>query len=138
MEKILFLMALTGSALYLVERFVAALIAMTSKPTVVTKPQAAKAEPVKKEPSLETAKGSDELKTLIELLSAQNEEISKLSKVVADTSARLTALETAKVRTPRKAASKALAPAPHAEPENPATGYEGLPPVIAGGFEPVH
>ena len=141
-EKILFLMALAGSAVYLLEWLVTKVQAMFPKrPAVipVTKSQKLE-ESSKKEPSLESPTKPDDLKALIELLAAQGEEMANMSRLIAEANDRLAALETPKTKATRKAPAKAtsLAPGLGALPPAPDTeGYGALPPVT-GGFEPVH
>ena len=104
-EKILFLMALAGSAVYLLEWLAARVQAMFPKrPAVipVTKSQKLE-ESSKKEPSLESPTKPDDLKALIELLAAQGEEMANMSRLIAEANDRLAALETPKTKATRKA-----------------------------------
>lgn len=150
MEKGLFLLALLGSVVYLFDRAFAVLryvhAANRGAIAVATVAKSKKEVGSKQEPSLESVKKDDEqIKTLIDLLTAQNVEISKLSTALADTSARLTVLESSqKPRASRKAPVKAsqnpvdLPSIPTDLSSHPAmAGFDGLPPV-SGGFEPVH
>lgn len=143
LEKILFVLAMAGSVVIVLERLswffmriINGTAAKVQPPATVIKKTD---EGSKKEPSFEGfKKNSDELQTLIELLGSQSEEINKLSKIVAETSARLSALESPKPRLSRKSPAKAhdMHVAAPSSPVN--TGFEGLPPVVSGGFEPVH
>ncbi|CAN7646467.1 hypothetical protein LJR129_005028 [Acidovorax sp. LjRoot129] len=140
MDKFLFFLALVGSIGYVFDRGLKLMgfISEKMRGTPAAAPKPKNETGSKQEPSLESAKKvDDQTKQLIDLLSTQNEEIQKLSKVVADMSARLTAVESSKPRATRKVPAAKPPAVPVDLPSTPGMGFEGLPPV-SGGFEPVH
>ena len=140
LENVLFVLALSGSVLYLFTR----LFEMFAN-RVNAKQRALEAD-LKKEakvgpkvaPTLDQPSTNDHLKTMIDLVASQSEEIAKLNRVIVQTNERLVELEAAKQRAPRKTTPKAPAAGLGSFPpgQDP-YGHEALPPVT-GGFEPVH
>lgn len=95
---------------------------------------------IRTEPTIESPAKPDDLKTLIELLASQGDEIAKLTRVIHEANDRLATLEATKPKVTRKSPAKASAPAPGMGAFPPApdpSQYGNLPPVT-GGFEPVH
>lgn len=143
MEKAMFFLAMTGSSLYLLQQlgaFVRVLFSEQAKAVpVATKAPAAEE---KKEPTLAGSTGvAERNKALIDLLTAQGQQLDKVTQALEQANARLAALEAPKPRAPRKPSVKPQSTQPeeggYPPVQEAATGYEGMPPVI-GGFEPVH
>jgi len=140
-DRVIFLLALAGSVWTLYERVVLRAIvivrAMMQEAAEEQKKRAAAKEArtpsAPKEPELKT--GSDDLKTMIALLSAQGEQLTQMNASLSQANQRITSLESAKTRASRRKV------APEVEPQgSPVPGmdsaYESLPPV-SGGFEQV-
>lgn len=144
MEKLMFILAMSGSALFLVQqigKFVAALFSPQAQ--AVAKPAAPEdVKDEKKEPTLAAPTGLVERNiALTELLTAQGQQLEKVTLALEQVSARLAALEAPKPRAARKTSSKPQITMPEIDSFPPvdavANGYDQMPPVN-GGFEPVH
>lgn len=140
-DRVIFLLALAGSVWFLFEKIVLRAIVVVreikqqaaeeQKKRAAAKEARAPSAP--KEPELKA--GSDDLKTMIALLSSQGEQLMQMNAAISQANQRISTLESAKARAPRRKAAPAEdpqgSPAPGME-----TPYESLPPV-SGGFEKV-